>query len=260
MCPGSTGEFRIPPRQRILEAADDLFRRIGIRGVGVEAIAEAAGTNKMTLYRHFASKDELIAEWVRGIVEKKEAEWDDIALTHNVAKDNTVGFAILMLPDIFDNRAGAKRIDVRDNQVLDNNKPNTARPGSILATVPKGTGILYLGVDESEISGNVVRGHGFTGIAIADYCLAVMGGPFACDRDPVISLPFLLDQDARQNVVRGNTVRGNGFDPGAGNPFGFAASDLTLLTVPDPHGNCYAGNDYDTFFSLIGLAEPPECP
>ncbi len=82
MCPGTTGEFRIPPRQRILEAADDLFRRIGIRGVGVEAIAEAAGTNKMTLYRHFASKDELIAEWVRGIVEKKEAEWDDIAAAH----------------------------------------------------------------------------------------------------------------------------------------------------------------------------------
>ena len=78
----STGEYRIPPRQRILEAADDLFRRIGIRGVGVEAIAEAAGTNKMTLYRHFASKDELIAEWVRGIVEKKEAEWDDIAAQH----------------------------------------------------------------------------------------------------------------------------------------------------------------------------------
>jgi AcrR family transcriptional regulator len=78
----STCEFRIPPRQRILDAADDLFRRVGIRGVGVEAIAEAAGTNKMTLYRHFASKDELIAEWVRGIVEKKEAEWDEIAAAH----------------------------------------------------------------------------------------------------------------------------------------------------------------------------------
>jgi len=82
MSTGSTGEFRIPPRQRILEAADDLFRRVGIRGVGVEAIAEAAGTNKMTLYRHFASKDELIAEWVRGIVEQKEGEWDDIAVKH----------------------------------------------------------------------------------------------------------------------------------------------------------------------------------
>jgi AcrR family transcriptional regulator len=73
---------RLPPRQRILDAADDLFRRYGIRGVGVEAIAETAETNKMTLYRHFASKDELVAEWVRGIVDQKEAEWDDIAAQH----------------------------------------------------------------------------------------------------------------------------------------------------------------------------------
>jgi len=73
---------RTPPRQRILDAADDLFRRYGIRGVGVEAIAEAADTNKMTLYRHFASKDDLVAEWVRGIVGEKEAEWDDIAAQH----------------------------------------------------------------------------------------------------------------------------------------------------------------------------------
>ena len=45
----------IPPRERILAVAADLFYRHGIRAVGVEAIAEAAGTNKMTLYRHFAS-------------------------------------------------------------------------------------------------------------------------------------------------------------------------------------------------------------
>ncbi|HEY9226853.1 MAG TPA: helix-turn-helix domain-containing protein [Gemmatimonadaceae bacterium] len=67
-----------PPRQRILAVADDLFRRHGIRGVGVEAIAEAAGTNKMTLYRHFESKDELIAEWVRGIIAQKEKIWDEL--------------------------------------------------------------------------------------------------------------------------------------------------------------------------------------
>jgi AcrR family transcriptional regulator len=67
-----------PPRQRILAAADDLFRRQGIRGVGVEAIAEAAGTNKMTLYRHFESKDELVAEWVRGLIAQKDAAWDEI--------------------------------------------------------------------------------------------------------------------------------------------------------------------------------------
>ena len=56
---------RIPPRERILAVAGDLFYRHGIRAVGVEAIADAAGTNKMTLYRHFASKDELVAEYLR---------------------------------------------------------------------------------------------------------------------------------------------------------------------------------------------------
>ena len=71
-----------PPRERILAAADELFRRVGIRGVGVEAIAAAAGTNKMTLYRHFESKDALIAEWVRGVIAHKDRSWDELAAMH----------------------------------------------------------------------------------------------------------------------------------------------------------------------------------
>jgi AcrR family transcriptional regulator len=73
---------RLPVRERILAAASDLFHKQGIRGVGVEAIAEAAGTNKMTLYRYFDSKDELIAEWVRGMVAQKENEWSDLTAKH----------------------------------------------------------------------------------------------------------------------------------------------------------------------------------
>jgi len=72
----------IPVRERILVAAGDLFHRHGIRGVGVEAIAEAAQTNKMTLYRYFDSKDELIAEWVRGLIAHKEEEWKDLNAKH----------------------------------------------------------------------------------------------------------------------------------------------------------------------------------
>src|SRR5262249_44809734 len=67
---------RIPPRERILAAAWDLFYRQGIRAVGVEAIAEAAGTNKMTLYRHFASKDELVAEYLRRAAKRVDAFWE----------------------------------------------------------------------------------------------------------------------------------------------------------------------------------------
>jgi AcrR family transcriptional regulator len=67
-----------PPRQRILAAAEELFLRQGIRGTGVEAIAEAAGTNKMALYRHFGSKDELVAQWMRARTAECYELWDEL--------------------------------------------------------------------------------------------------------------------------------------------------------------------------------------
>jgi AcrR family transcriptional regulator len=67
---------KTPPRERLLAAAGELFYRHGIRAVGVEAIAEAAGTNKMTLYRHFASKDELVAEYLRQAAKGEAACWE----------------------------------------------------------------------------------------------------------------------------------------------------------------------------------------
>src|SRR6266851_4041900 len=73
---------RIPPRARILAVAGDLFYRQGIRKVGVDAIAEAAGTNKMTLYRHFASKDELVAEYLRQWANSVDECWDRFARAH----------------------------------------------------------------------------------------------------------------------------------------------------------------------------------
>ena len=73
---------RIPPRERIIAAARELFYRHGIRAVGVEAIAEAAGTNKMTLYRHFDSKDELVAEYLRGLAAEKHGFWSAIEAAH----------------------------------------------------------------------------------------------------------------------------------------------------------------------------------
>jgi AcrR family transcriptional regulator len=73
---------RIAPRDRLLAAAADLFYRHGIRAVGVEAIAEAARTNKMTLYRHFASKDELVAEYLRQSAKGADASWDRLEKAH----------------------------------------------------------------------------------------------------------------------------------------------------------------------------------
>jgi AcrR family transcriptional regulator len=73
---------KIPPRARLLAAAGELFYRHGIRAVGVESIAEAAGTNKMTLYRHFPSKDELVAEYLRQEAGQSDAYWCKLERAH----------------------------------------------------------------------------------------------------------------------------------------------------------------------------------
>jgi AcrR family transcriptional regulator len=64
------------PRERIISTARDLFRRHGIRGIGVDAIADVAGTNKMTLYRHFGSKDDLVVACLREVAREAEAIWN----------------------------------------------------------------------------------------------------------------------------------------------------------------------------------------
>lgn len=47
-------------RQRLLEAADDLFYRDGFHAVGLDRVLEEAGVTKTTFYNHFESKEALI--------------------------------------------------------------------------------------------------------------------------------------------------------------------------------------------------------
>ncbi|CAN5702154.1 TetR/AcrR family transcriptional regulator [soil metagenome] len=54
-----------PAAQRVLEAASELFYERGIWATGVDTIVEHSGVTKMTLYKHFGSKDELVAAYLR---------------------------------------------------------------------------------------------------------------------------------------------------------------------------------------------------
>ncbi len=53
-----------PAREKIVDAANRLFYGEGIRAVSVDAIAAKAGVTKNTLYYHFKSKDDLVAEYL----------------------------------------------------------------------------------------------------------------------------------------------------------------------------------------------------
>jgi AcrR family transcriptional regulator len=52
-------------REKILQAASNLFYRQGIKATGVDAVVKAAGTTKMSLYKYFPSKDDLVLAYLR---------------------------------------------------------------------------------------------------------------------------------------------------------------------------------------------------
>jgi len=69
----------LPARQRILETAQRLFYRDGFRAVGIDTIIAEAGVAKMSLYRHFPSKDDLIVAYLEES-DRQYWEWLDRAV------------------------------------------------------------------------------------------------------------------------------------------------------------------------------------
>src|SRR3954470_24395806 len=72
---GTSPADRLSARERILETAYDLFSRHGTHAVGVDAIVADSGVAKMSLYRNFGSKDELILAFLRRREELWTKDW-----------------------------------------------------------------------------------------------------------------------------------------------------------------------------------------
>ncbi len=97
---GSAADSPVPSRasDKVLDAARELFYRNGIRAVGVDEIVSRAGVTKPSLYRSFASKDELAACYLR----RYEGEfWDRF----NAAMSTASGDARAQLLDYLEGLA-----------------------------------------------------------------------------------------------------------------------------------------------------------
>ncbi len=84
-----------PARIRILEAADQLLYGEGIHTVGIERILDEAGVVKASLYSNFESKDELIAEYLRG----RSMRWQTY-IAEGLAKESNPEQKILRIFDL----------------------------------------------------------------------------------------------------------------------------------------------------------------
>ena len=86
-------------RERILQAAYDLFSKRGIRAVGTEEILAQAGVAKSTLYRHFPSKDELVLAFLQ----RREHRWTrEFVEAEARRRGSTPRERLLAIFDVFD--------------------------------------------------------------------------------------------------------------------------------------------------------------
>ncbi len=89
---------RASGRERILEAAYDLFSRSGVRAIGVDTITQHADVAKMTLYRNFSSKHELAMAYL----ELREERWSRDWLQAEIRKrSHTAAGQLLAIFDVF---------------------------------------------------------------------------------------------------------------------------------------------------------------
>lgn len=67
-----------PARERLLDAAEELFYERGIAATGVDAVLTRARVAPATLYAHFTGKDQLVAEYLRRRHERWRGTWDEV--------------------------------------------------------------------------------------------------------------------------------------------------------------------------------------
>jgi len=90
---------KVTARQRVLEAAYTLFSHRGIRDVSIDEVLELSGVAKATLYRHFASKDELVLAFL----DLREQVWTlDVVEAGARERAETPEGQLLAIFDVYD--------------------------------------------------------------------------------------------------------------------------------------------------------------
>jgi AcrR family transcriptional regulator len=78
-------------RERLLDAADELFYEEGIHIVGIDRVIEKAGVAKASLYSTFGSKDELVRAYLTRRYEQRRARITEWVARYDTPRDQLLG-------------------------------------------------------------------------------------------------------------------------------------------------------------------------
>jgi len=163
---------------------------------------------------------------------------------NNYVHDNTGGILVFITPGLpikttFDTI-------VRNNFIVNNNTPNFGIPGSTVAGIPAGTGILNMAGDQTTIEGNVITGNKVIGILITDHMNA-----------PNVILDPDADPSSDEIAILDNMMWNNGYDTipeiKALQALELVDGDVEILNVGTSTNSCILDHDKYTTVGLKGF-------
>ncbi len=180
-----TGVYGIYP----VKSTNVLVEHVVASGVNDAAIY--AGQTENVIVRHCEAYDSVIGVEIENTINGDVYD----CYIH----DNALGILYVVLPNL---TSKVSRIGkVYNNRVENNNRFNDGPPGSTVAAVPPGTGLLLFGSDNIEVYDNSFTGNKTTGTAL--FSLATLYSPDELDVHP----------NPENNWLHDNEYDNNGYDP-----------------------------------------------
>ena len=170
-----------------VSSSNVLIDRVTVRGASDAGIY--VGQSKNIIVRN--SKAEFN---VAGIEIENSTDAD---VYDNVATHNTGGILVFDLPNLPVQGGHSHRI--YNNKIVDNDTPNFAPKGNIVASVPTGTGVMLMANRDVHVFGNTILGNQSAGVIVIGYKREIKDAAY----EPL----------ARDIVVRDNTFGRNGWAP-----------------------------------------------
>lgn len=172
-------------------------------GVTIDA-CEVTGARDAALYvgqsKNIVVKNSIVHGNVAGIEIENST---DAEVFGNKTTDNTAGILVFNLPDL--PVQDGRRTLVHDNVVDGNNRDNFGVPGTIVAGVPKGIGVVVMAASQTEVRNNKIDNNNSTGVLIVS-CFT---------QNTLVDCKSMVpyNQFPQSSFVHDNVFSTNGTDP-----------------------------------------------